>query len=319
MFIDHKAAFIARPEFIALMLAMHRNPVFDILRPGIRTVLSDALLHPDDAVAAAAFAAFCAVPFTLRDIPSRELLARVNDGRFPVETIELFARLPQMLVSTRLINALLLVGKRSPLTACCFCRIALTLEGARAMLEIPRWMDEECLALSDAVLLLLVICRFAETRDALADAPEFPDFAIRVLNGGAPKEIAAVVVVLRKMRACEALVRNLDRKGFFEIFFPRAVESRVPALQDAALLLAERVVRVVWLNGFVWLMQYLPSLIGFGGALGRKSLIVTLLLTAHPQAKGPFRQLNLAPIVAGCEMDGVDRSYKTQLLAYLSA
>jgi hypothetical protein len=319
LFLDHAPCFVTAPAFVPLLLAAHRNPAFEALRPAVLAALAAALLRPEPDIARPAFAAFCALPFTMRDIPVLELVARAGDGLFPVETIELFARLPALPVSTRLIAALVAVGGRSPLTAHCLCRLALSLKGAQAVLAAPRWMDGGCLAREDAVALMLVVCRFAEVRDALADVQEFYEFAGRVAREGSAKEVEGLVAVLRRIRGGEAFVRTLDGKGFFEAFFPRAMESQVPVLQDGALLLAAAFARIVWVNGFVWLMQYLPGLVACGGAVARKSIVVALLLSAHPQAKAPLRLLALAPVVADCEVEEVDRNYKERLLAYIRA
>jgi hypothetical protein len=318
-FLEHANAFIDIPEFAPLLLELYRNQAFDILRPEILAALSSGLLEKDVNVATACFAAFCAVPFTIRDIPVSELIARASDGLFPVKTIELFARLPQLPVSTRLISALVTVGGKSPLTTHCLCRLALTLKGAQAVLALPGWMEPECLSIHDSVVLVLVICRFAEARDTLVDITQFPDFLMKVLREGTPKEIEGIALVLRKMRTTESFLRVLDGKGFFADYLPRALESRIPVLQDGALLLVAAYARIGWVNGFFWFMQYLPALIGTGGALSKKSIIVTLLLSAHPQAKGAIRQLNLAPIVADCDIDDASSTYRDRLLGFVRA
>jgi hypothetical protein len=220
-------------------------------------------------------------------------------------------------ISTRLIGALVAVGNKSPLTAHCLCRLALSLKGAQAVLAIPKWMEEGCLSLIEGVTLLLVICRFTDTRDALMEVSGFPAFLLRIVTNGETKEMEAIVVVLRKMNVNADFVRVLDDTGFFAVFFPKAIDSRVPVLQDGALLIVAAFARVVWVNGFVYLMQYFPGMINRGGVLGRKVMHVILLLSIHPEAKGLLIYLKVSQAIAACEVDPTFRTYKETLLIYL--
>jgi hypothetical protein len=306
------------PSFVPMLLKVHKNPAFDVLQPAIFAVLGAGLLRPDAETARACYAAFCAVPFTHRDIPIAELSAAAGEGRFQLETVEVFARLPQLPVSTRLLAALLAVGTKTPLTANCLCRLALSLNGAQAVLAMPKWMDREILALHDAVLLLLVVCRFADTRDALADAPEFPDFVMRVVKEAGVRELGAVVVVLRKMRASPEFVRALDEKGFFECFMPKALEGDNPQLKDAAFMLVAAFAKIAWVSGFVHWMCYLPSMIERGGRLAGKALAVALMLAVHPQARAPLAYLNLGTMITNCKVDPASEVYKEKILMSLN-
>jgi serine/threonine protein kinase len=314
LFLERSKNFIGLPHFAALLLAVHRNPLFEALRRSILSTLALGLLQSGETVTPTYFAAFCNLNFTFRDIPVAELIARAAEGRFALETIELLARLPQLPVSTRLITALVTVGSRSPLTVVCLCRLAMSLKGAQTVLTIPRWLKEGCMKITDVVVLLLVVCRFNDTRDALTEVAEFPDFVVRVMRDGESKDVQAVVTVLRKMAVTVEFVKLLDGKRFFEVFVPRAIESRVPVLQDGALLLMAHLAKVVWVDGYVYLMQYLPGLLVRGGVLGRKTLVVALLLARHAEAKGLLRYLNLTQAIVGCEVDSAWLQCKNNLL-----
>jgi hypothetical protein len=319
LFLDRAGLFLDQPDFVPLLVAAHQSPAFDALRPAIIAVFAAGLARPEGAVVRACFAAFCSVSFTIRDIPVSDLIARAAEGQYAVETIALLARLPQLPVSTRLINTLVTVGGQSSLTARCLCRLALSLKGAQAVLANPKWMDNACLTIADAVVLLLVVCRFSDTRDALAEVVEFPDLVVRVVASGEGKELEAMIVVLRKMAISAEFVKVLDSKGFFGVFIPRAIESCAAVLQDGAILVVAHFAKVAWTNGFVYLMQYFPGMLACGGVLGRKTILVTLTLAVYQQARAPLLYLNLEQAVTACQVEPAFQQFKDSLLAYLAA
>jgi hypothetical protein len=211
LFLDDPKPYLFHEQFI--FFVFHAYQICEAVRAVCIATFSKALVAENRAVVRAAIAALCHVEVSVSALPVIELLTFLHSGVLVPEIIEMFASLPALPASRRLLSTLLGVVKHSPLTIICFCKIASDPQGAELFLSGYGWLSD--LKLNEAFVLLLTLCLHPAAREVVVQAPELLPFLSKVADQGSIEELDAVVPLLRRLRTDADFIRALDAEVFF--------------------------------------------------------------------------------------------------------
>jgi hypothetical protein len=314
-FLDLPKAFLVSEQYIYFAFLAVRK--FPELRDPCINALAMGLISDVAPVARAAHAAFCHIQYVYGELPITEMLQGMNTGYFPIEGVQVLARMSQLPISRRLIQALMVVGSLSRLTVVCLVRFAAEVKGAELLVANALWMRR--LKCSEAFLVFLAVSQHPRVRDQVMRVRDLPVFLARVAEEGNTEELDAIVPVIRCFPLTDQFIRHINAAGFFESFFPRAIRSSMPQLKDAAALLVDKLARITWVEGFRWYIQELPAIFSEGELSAQKGLVAALVLAAHPKARPFFSEAQLVSHLEKCQVEPNLRGYRENLLRFLRA
>jgi hypothetical protein len=310
LYLDNAGQFLISPHFLSMMYWVFEQPDCAALKPACMKVFTAGIVSPAPGVPEAACLVFARIPFTARDLPLAELIASMNKGDLVAGGVDLLARIPEPPTSTRLVACLLAVGAKEPATLVTLCRIANTPKGAPLFLQSLRWLSPDCLPVDGAVLLWATLCQHREVMEALVGLAEFPPFLVWVARAGSEEAVGAVVPIMRRLAINAVFVQALDQAGFVQAFLGRCLPSANEALQDAAVLLIDKLGRVAWSPAFGLFVEALQGRLAGNVIVAEKALVCALVIAKHQVSWELFRCAKLGDVVQQCR---VAREYQAYL------
>jgi hypothetical protein len=308
VFLDDPRPYLFCEHFVFFVFRVHAACA--AARPLCAAALAKAAIAESRPVARAALAALAHVEAP----PVAEVVAAMRDAALAADAVAVLARAPALPPSRRLLACLVGAAPLAPLAVVCLCTLAADPEGAALFLEGFAWL---ALRLSDAFVVLLSVCLHAGVRKVAGRELEVRRFLARVAEEGSEREVEALAPLIRRLHTDEEFVRGLEAEGFFEKYVPRCMRSESPALNDGAVLVTDRLARIVWVYGFGAFVRELPAIFERGGLLAQKGLVAALVCAVHVEAKRYFAPLGLAKIIAGWQVEAASVKHRDQLLRYL--
>jgi serine/threonine protein kinase len=320
-FVDFSRVLSFHESYFQLLFTIYQIPNFQVLRPSLLPIFTAGILSDNLEISKTCLQICCAVDLAARDLPLVELLARMSSGTLAVEGIEVFARIPNLPASGRLVAAILAGGSRSPLTIGCLCRVAENEKGATAIVQSQNrcWLLPGCLSLSDAVIITVAVCAYPSCRADLAGFEEFWQFLKWVAEEGSAQEIQAIGAVLRRFPLTSVMAQTIDGTGFLAKGVPRMLESGIPAVVYAAMILIDKIARVAWVDGLLAIAGYMHAICSRGEMIARKALLVMVVMTAWPQAKIPLVTSGMPQLLSAFRFNDAYDPYKDALVRVLMA
>jgi serine/threonine protein kinase len=315
VFVSTANCYLFSVECISMLYSVYG--LFPDLRAAVLPTFQCALASPVPEVATACYRAFAQIDLAPADVPLAAILAGIADGTRASEGLEILARLTLIPPSSRVVAAVLAVAQASPLAIVVLCRLGMSPMGAEALAQNTAWLAPGLFPAADAVLLLLVVGQHSPLRAALMAAPWFAPFLAWLALEAPPTNLIAVVSLLRRMPIGAPLIAELDLAQFFQVFFPRTLESQDLFVIDSAIMLIVRVARVAWADVYVEFIRYLPMMLTLP-QLQTKALVAALVIVPHPAGRQWLLAVGLGTVLAGLALDRAFEPYRQSLLAGLS-
>jgi hypothetical protein len=309
--IGSSALYMEYAHYIHILYSVYSR--FPDLRAEILPIFRAGVNSPSDPVVRASYYVFANVKVPVVEVPLGPIIASIREGALVNLGIEILARLEYVPASNRLVAAVLSTGQTSPLSIVVLCRLAMSAQGGEILACNPGWLAPDIFPAEDSLRLLLAVGQHAGPRNALTDAPGYPQFLSWIVADAPPKDMAAVVPLLRRTQLSDEFIRALQSARFFATFFPRAIKSGDLAAIDASIMLVDKVARVLWVDGFVAFIRELPTLFRVR-EIQEKAVIAALLLTTHTESTRSIASMDLVPILREIDMDAAFEPYKRDLM-----
>jgi hypothetical protein len=309
-----RKAFLFSVDFISITFQAYQKMAS--LRHGFWEVISEGILSENLDVARECCHAYCQVEFAGRDLPLAELVGKIRAGVLVREGLQVICRLQSIPASQRLTEALLSVGRASPLTAPCLSRMAKP-KGFELLVENTKWMCQDCLSFSDAFRLFCRICGAVTWRNALIGTAEFPRFLIWVLMDGSDEELESVINVLNDVESDVKFIRRLEDIPFFEKFTKRCLDCEVEGLRSVCVMYMCKLAAIGWSGEYGLFICRLKGLLSGEGFVAEKALDFAFLLMAYPEAKALLLQSDILEIVRGIALEEGREEQRQELIRFI--
>ena len=206
--------------------------------------------------------------------------------------LSLLIRIEDISPSPELIQTLLSLVDKSPKAWIPLLAIAETKKGQNILLNNFSWMEQYQKHAPETLRILLVLFKNKDNRSALANSPYFIDLLKSVINKKDKKSHTAAATVLRRIPMTQRLITDLEKKGFFKVYFESAIKSKKNKMLRNVLNLVDSIARVGYTQDYLIIVPTLISqLQDTENATAALTVIVTL--SFHKQCAEKFQNPDL--------------------------